>query len=137
MRNWLLWKLALQLVVAILAVIPVFAGLAGVWSGPGFVKLENPWPADLDSHFRFLSGVFVAVGIGWFSCIPEIENKTNRFRFLATLTFAGGLARLLPLFLVGPPSIGHLSGLCIELVVVPLLVFWQSVIRRCNAQPTP
>ena len=130
MKNWFAWKTALQLVVGILAAVPILAGVAGIWSGPAFVKLQHPWPADLDSHFRFLSGVFVAVGIAWYSCIPEIETKTGRFRLLAALTFSGGLARLLSLFLVGPPSTGHLAGLCIELVAVPLLVLWQSAICR-------
>ena len=43
----------------------------------------QPWPADLDSHFRFLSGIFLAMGIAWYSCIPAIEANVARFRLLA------------------------------------------------------
>ena len=84
---------ALQATIAILAMLPVFAGLAGVVMGPAFLGEHNP-PTDLSSHMRFLSGLFLAFGIGWYSCIPAIEKKTERIRLLAVLTFSGGLARL-------------------------------------------
>lgn len=116
----------LQAIVAVLAVTPILVGLEGIMSGPAFLRISEPWPADLDSHFRFLSGVFLAIGIAWYSCIPDIEHKTPRFRLLAAFTFAGGLARLLSLVVAGRPSIGHLAGLCVELVAVPPLVLWQA-----------
>lgn len=117
---------ALQIVVALLALIPTLSGAAGILLGPDFLGLDPPWPADLDSHFRFLSGVFLAVGIGFYTTIPGIDGRTGRFRLLAALVFAGGLARLLSLFVAGPPSAGHLAGLLMELAVVPLLVLWQA-----------
>ena len=120
----------LQAVVAVLALIPTLTGAAGVLLGPDFLRLDPPWPADLDSHFRFLSGIFLAIGIGFFSTVRRIETKTGRFRLLAALVFAGGLARLLSLLVAGMPSAGHLLGLGMELVVVPLLVVWQARIAR-------
>lgn len=115
----------LQTVVAALAAIPTLTGLAGVLLGPDFLRLDPPWPADLDSHFRFLSGVFLAVGIGFYSTVPDIEAKGARFRLLAALVISGGVARLVSLFVAGSPSAGHLAGLAMELLVVPLLVLWQ------------
>ena len=123
-------KRLLQVCVGVLALIPVSAGTAGVLLGPGFLRLDPPWPADLDSHFRFLSGVFLAVGVGFYTCIPGIEAKTGKFRLLAALVFAGGVARLWSMLLAGPPTDGHLVGLGMELVVVPLLVLWQSRLAR-------
>ncbi len=120
----------LQIVVSILSLIPLSAGAAGVIFGPAFLQAEPPWPADLDSHLRFLSGVFLAVGIAFLSCVPEIETKTARFRLLSAFVFAGGLARLLSLFLVGAPSAGHVGGLVMELGVVPCLVLWQARLAR-------
>jgi hypothetical protein len=119
-------KTALQIVVAVLAATPVLVGIEGILSGPAFLYAIAPWPVDLDSHFRFLSGFFLAVGLAWYSCIPGIETKTNRFRLLAACTFAGGLARLVSLVLVGVPSPGHIAGLCVELLAVPVLVWWQG-----------
>ena len=123
-------KRALQCVVGALAAIPVLAGIEGIVSGPEFLGVGQPWPADLDSHFRFLSGIFLAMGIAWYSCIPAIEANAARFRLLAALTFAGGLARLFSLAIAGPPSLGHLGGLGMELIVVPLLVLWQARVAR-------
>jgi len=120
----------LQAVVIVLALIPVAAGIAGVLEGPAFVDVSRPWPVDLDSYFRFLSGVFLALGIAWYSCVPNIERNTARFRLLAALTFAGGLARLLSLLISGTPVRGHRAGLVIELVVVPLLVLWHTRVAR-------
>lgn len=115
----------LQATIAILAMLPVFAGLAGVVMGPGFLGEKTP-PVDLSSHVRFLSGLFLAFGIAWYSCIPAIETKTERIRLLAILTFSGGLARLYSLAVDGLPSAGHMLGLGMELVVVPCLVVWHG-----------
>ena len=123
-------KRILQGVVAVLAAVPVLAGLAGIVSGPAFLGAAQPWPVDLDSHLRFLSGVFLAVGIAWYGCIPDIERKTGLFRLLAAFTFAGGLARLVSVMASGLPSLGHRYGLAAELVAVPLLVLWQARIAR-------
>ena len=121
---------ALQAVIGVLALIPTLAGSAGILLGPDFLRLDPPWPADLDSHFRFLSGVFLGVGLAFYSCIPAIERKTGRFRLLAGLVVAGGLARLWSLALVGTPSAGHLAGLGMELLAVPVLVAWQARLAR-------
>ncbi|HEV7255327.1 MAG TPA: DUF4345 domain-containing protein [Mesorhizobium sp.] len=123
-------KRLLQAVVAVLAITPVLTGLAGVILGPDFLGLGPPWPADLDSHFRFLSGILLAMGLLWWSCVPGIERKTGRFRLLAALTVTGGLARLLSLFLAGAPSTGHLLGLSVELLLVPPLTLWQARLAR-------
>jgi hypothetical protein len=123
-------KRALQATIAVLACLPIFAGLAGVVLGPRFLGLDAPWPADLDSHLRFLSGLFLAFGLAWWSCIPRIERKTKRIRLLGICTVAGGLARLYSVMLAGAPSAGHLAGLVMELVAVPLILFWQARIAR-------
>ena len=120
----------LQAVIALLASVPVGAGTAGVLLGPGFLHLDPPWAADLDSHFRYLSGLFLAAGLAFWSCVPRVESKGPRFRLLGALVIAGGLARLLSLLSVGSPSTGHLAGLGLELAVVPLLLAWQWRLER-------
>jgi hypothetical protein len=62
----------LQVTIGILALVPIGAGLAGVLLGPGFLATSSPWSNDLDSHVRFLSGVFLALGLAWWTCIPRI-----------------------------------------------------------------
>ncbi|GHD19570.1 DUF4345 domain-containing protein [Tianweitania populi] len=114
-----------SILVAIFALIPVAAGLAGLLLGPRFLGVQAPWPADLGSHFRFLSGIFLAMGVVWWSCLADLQNTRGRFRLLALLTICGGLARLVSLFVDGQPSLGHLGGLVMELSVVPLLTLWH------------
>ena len=89
----------------------------------------------MESHFRYLSGLFLGMGIGFASCVPGIERKGGRFRLLGMMVVLGGLARLLSLFTTGAPSVGHQVGLCIELIVVPLLLAWQARVARRHRLP--
>lgn len=123
-------KKLLQSVVALLALIPLLTGAAGVAFGPDFILGNAPTPVDLDSHFRFLSGIFFAVGLMFYASIPSIEGKALLFRIAASLVFAGGAARLISLLAVGAPSSAHLAGLVMELIVVPALVLWQAQLSR-------
>ncbi|HEX8380977.1 MAG TPA: DUF4345 domain-containing protein [Allosphingosinicella sp.] len=116
----------LQLAVALGCVVPLLAGGAGMIEGPAFLSgVGRDSPADLDSHFRYLSGLLFAIGIAFASCIPGIERKTGRFRLLALLVFVGGLGRLFSFLSIGSPGAGHVFGLAMELGTVPLLVLWQ------------
>jgi hypothetical protein len=120
---------SLQIAVAILALVPVGAGLAGVLLGPTMVAAVQNVP--LDSHYRYLSGLLLAIGLGFWSCIPKIEQNGDRFRLLTGLVFIGGLGRAVSLETVGLPDVPMLFGLIMELVVTPLLCLWQTLdVRR-------
>ncbi|HEY9421578.1 MAG TPA: DUF4345 domain-containing protein [Thermoanaerobaculia bacterium] len=107
--------------------VPLLAGGTGMIEGPGMLRgVGAEVPTDLDSHYRYLSGLLLAAGIGFASCIPGIERKTARFRLLALLVFVGGLGRLLGVALSGAPGTGHVFALAMELGTVPLLVLWQA-----------
>ncbi len=120
----------LQLAVAIACLVPLSVGGWSIIHGPHFLGRAAAIPTDLDSHFRYLSGIFVAVGLAFATCIPGIERKTARFRLLGSLIVCGGLARLVSLTAVGTPSLGHQFGLGIELGVVPLLMLWQARVAQ-------
>lgn len=128
-------KRALQAVVSLACLIPFSVAIPSVLRGAAVLKgVAAPVPADLDSHFRYLSGIFLMLGIGFASCVPGIERKGGRFRLLGAMVVAGGLARALSWVEVGAPSIGHRLGLVMELGVVPLLILWQArVARSCLA----
>jgi hypothetical protein len=124
---------ALQAAIAVLACIPVTVGLMGVIQGPGEVMPGNGWPVNLDSHYRFLSGIFLAIGLAFWWCAAAIERRTAAFRLLCLLIFTGGLGRGLSLVLAGPPSTPHLVGLGFELVLVPVLAWWQGRVADASA----
>ncbi len=121
----------LQIVVAIACLVPVITGAEGILRGAAMLGgMPRPVPADVDSHFRYLSGIFFVVGLAFVSCIGGIERKGARFRLLGAMVVVGGLSRLLSLLTVGTPSAGHRFGLLMELVVVPLLMLWQIRVAR-------
>ncbi len=114
----------LQVLVAVLGLVPVLAGLAGIVLGPSMAAPIDA-PLALDSHFRYLSGLLLAIGLAFWSTIPRIEREAARFRLLTALVVMGGLSRLLGLALRGVPPAPMLFGLCMELGVTPLLCWWQ------------
>jgi hypothetical protein len=126
----------LQATIAVLALIPTVIGGSGVLNGPALVMRAQDWPVNLDSHFRFLSAIFLAIGLTFYATIPAIERKTAMFRWAAFLIVAGGLGRALSFAAKGAPGTAHMMGLGMELVVVPLLVFWQGAVAR-EARKTP
>jgi hypothetical protein len=124
--NWRTERLLLQLAVGIATLVPILAGGAGILLGAEFIRgVPIPVPPDLDSHFRYLSGLLLAIGVGFVTCIPRIEEKGARFRLLGAVVLVGGLGRALSLFEVGVPGLGHRLALGMELGVTPLLLLWQ------------
>ena len=130
-------KRLLQAVIAVACLLPLIVGGQGILYGPAPFGHLADVPKDLDSHFRYISGIFFATGLGFVSCIPDIERKGARFRLLGGLIFVGGVSRLISLIAVGVPSPGHVLGLGMETIVVPLLMLWQwNLARRNYARPT-
>ena len=127
-------KRVFQAIVAVACLLPLVVGSMGIVHGAAPFGHLAEVPRDLDSHFRYISGIFFATGIGFASCVPHIERKGPRFRLLGGLIVIGGLARGVSLLAVGVPSFGHLLGLGMETIVVPLLMLWQwNLARRMNA----
>jgi hypothetical protein len=118
----------LQQTVALAAIIPAAAGLYGVMFGQALTG--DAVSISAESHFRFLSGLLLGIGICFWSTVPRIEEKTNRFRLLTLLVVIGGLGRLIGLGLTGLPSLFMIGGLFLELVVTPVLCLWQTRIAN-------
>ena len=89
------------------------------WAGPA-----------LDSHVRYLSGLLLAIGVAFWTTVPAIERRGDRFRLLTALVVTGGLGRLLGVVLRGWPPASMVFGLAMELVVTPLLCWWQWRLSR-------
>jgi hypothetical protein len=121
-------KYALQIAVAVCSLVPILAGGAGVLLGPALVA--NAGDRDLDSHFRYLSGLLLAIGLAYATGVPGIERKRVRFLLLGGIVFVGGLGRLWSLLSFGAPSPIMLGALAMELVVTPLLTLWQLRVAR-------
>ena len=120
----------LQIAVALASLVPLTAGASGVLQGPEMVKGSGAAPADLDSHFRYLSGLLLGIGLCFVAAIPTIERRSELFSVLTGAVVVGGTARLVAMISGDLPSTPHVLALGMELLVVPLLMLWQKRIAR-------
>ena len=112
--------------VALACLVPLGAGTAGVLQGAAMVESDLAGDvADLQSHFRYLSGLLLGIGIAFAASIPTIGRRSELFAVLSGVVVVGGLARLSALPIYGMPGTPHVLALGMELVVVPLLFAWQ------------
>ncbi len=120
---------ALQIAVAVGGIVPVSAGLAGAILGPSIAGGGSA-ATDLDSHFRYLSGLLLGIGLAFWSTIPGIERKTALFRVLTAIVAIGGLGRLYGVLYTGWPGAPMIAALGMELIVTPALCLWQAQAAR-------
>lgn len=120
----------LQALVALAALLPVYAGLAGLLQGVGMLGDGTALGRDGDSHWRYLSGLLLGLGLGFWTCVPGIERKTGRFRLLTLMVLLGGLGRFYALLTGGVPSAAMVAALGMELAVTPALCAWQWRVAR-------
>lgn len=113
-------KRLLQMCVGVAATVPVAAGACGVFYG-----LEGRTLAAA-SHARYLSGLLLAIGLAFWTTIPDIEQKTERIHLLAGLVVIGGLCRLLGVMLGDMLTPAVAGALIMELLVTPSLCLWQA-----------
>jgi hypothetical protein len=106
----------LQRAVAIAGCVPVAAGLFGAIFGAALTG-DGPLSVTGDSHYRYLSGLLLGLGLVGWSCVPGI---------LTFVVVVGGLARLAGLALYGLPALTMILALGMELIVTPTLCLWQA-----------
>lgn len=106
----------LQLAVLLAAMVPV---TAGAWLA------VDPHAGELGNHMRYLSGLLLAIGIAFWTTLPGIEAKRQRFGLLTALVATGGLCRLIGVASGDPLSAPTVAALIMELAVTPLLFAWQ------------
>lgn len=125
----------LQAATALASIVPLSMGAVSVVRSAAVLRgMAPPFPTDLDSHYRYLSGILLGIGLVFLASIPRIERSGTIFRTLGFIILVGGLARLLSYFDAGTPGFGHQFGLVMELVVVPAIVLWQARIEKKFAE---
>ena len=124
-------KRILQAAVALCALIPVSAGMFGGLKG--LLLFGETGDIGLDSHFRYLSGILLAIGVGYWTTIPNIERQGARFGLLTLLVVTGGLFRAIGRFVDGPAGLAMTVALMVELGLAPALYLWQQRIARMDA----
>lgn len=129
----ILEKRLLQAVLAIVSLIPLSAGLAGVQLGPAFFHVVALPSAD--SHMRYLSGLLLGIGVLVWTIIPHVEKRGEALGALTLIVAIGGLSRLYSLIMVGQPDTMMTCALFVELMLTPSLYLWQRRVARAFTQP--
>jgi hypothetical protein len=121
-------KRALQIMTAILGLIPVVTGVVGMFglNDPLYASLDLPRSAVLDSNMRFFAGVWLSLGLSLLWCVPRVDSQGTLFRAVWVMIFIGGVGRLLSLALVGLPPAPFLGFTALEVIGAPLFILWQS-----------
>ena len=122
-------RAALQAAIALAGLVPVSAGVGGMLIGP---RLAGPTTGDpsLDSHFRYLSGLLLGVGLMFWAVIPTIERQGLLVRALTLAVVLGGIGRLVGLAQAGTPDLPMRLAFVMELGVTPLICLWQYRLER-------
>ena len=122
----------LQIAFALAGLVLVAFGLAGVFFGANFLDLTGN--VVMDSYIRFLKGMLLAIGLVYWSAIPDIEHRGERIAVVTFILVLGAVPRLMAVIAHGVPTIGILVGLAGELVAAPLLWSWQRHVARVAAR---
>jgi hypothetical protein len=126
----------LPLMLRLLGLVAMLVGLLHLGFGPGAdVMLGAHIPpqvmADpvLDSQNRFYGVSFIGNGALLLLCATDIRKYSAVLRIVAAFVFLGGLARLLVIYLRGLPSAPVIGLIGIELVGVPVLLWWHARVK--------
>lgn len=119
-------KRSLQIAIAVAALVPIGAGIWGIVNGPD----ADGASIALGSHYRYLSGLLLAIGLAWLISVPRIEHHSDRILVLTLIVMTGGLARVYALAGDGSPGAGMILAIGMELLVTPLLCLWQRRVAR-------
>jgi len=121
-------RLAFQIILGVLSLIPLLGLVIGF--GPGvayFLPDGVDVPSSLDSQWRYLSGVYVAVTLAVWWTIPKPEERLAPIRLVCAGIVIGGIGRLISIAVYGlPDDPAMVVGVGIELILVPLLLLWQT-----------
>jgi hypothetical protein len=118
----------LQIALALAGLVLVLFGLAGVFFGADFTDLSGN--VVMDSYFRFLKGMLLAIGLIYWSAVPDIERHGERIALVTFILVLGAVPRLMAVIGHGVPTIGIIISLAGELIFAPLLWLWQRHVAR-------
>ena len=116
-------RTAFRAVCFLIALVPLFFGVTQLMDGAGDVS-----PA-LDSQYRYMSGLYVAIGLGMLVVAWKAEQASLLATILILAAFMGGVGRLISLGDVGMPNPRQHTGMYIELSM-PILLVWLWALRR-------
>jgi len=122
-------KRGLQIVLAILSLIPLYFGLLGIWGGADFANEGGVVTNGLDNQYRYLSAYYLSLFFLIWWILRDLENRGAVLRLLVLAIFLGGFARLYSYLTVGSPPSNAMAGMFLELGS-PILALWQAKVAK-------
>ena len=122
-------KRGLQIVLALLSLIPLFFAVTGLVGGGEAANAGEAVTAGLDNQFRYLSAYYLSLFFLIWWVLRDLESRGAVLRLLVLAIFLGGLARLYSYLTVGPPPANAIVGMALELGS-PLIVLWHKVVVK-------
>jgi hypothetical protein len=121
-----------QAICAVLGLIPILTGALTMMGlhNPEYRAAGVPMHVLLDSNLRFYGGVWLGLGLVWLWMLPRLRTETLLFRAISLAIFVGGVGRLIAMFAVGWPPVPFIAFTALEIVGMPLLVWWQHTLRQ-------
>ena len=116
----------LLVVLCVLGVVVVGSALLAIVGGPPAAPGGGPVPPSIDSEYRFAHVIWLGVGVVLFWSLRRPAEHALVTRVLLVVAACGGLARLISLAVVGWPHPVYIGIGIVELVVVPLVIWWHS-----------
>ena len=128
-----------QLIIVVLSLIPIMDAVTGFYQGPGHLFPDGDvYPNNLDNHYRYLVGVYLAVTFALWWTLGNIQERVIPFRLICAAVIIGGLGRIISITTAGmPESTEYLFAAVIELVLVPLLLVWHHRLRQKPERALP
>ncbi|CAN5157281.1 hypothetical protein BH11ACT3_BH11ACT3_00130 [soil metagenome] len=130
-------KRLLIVVLAVLAFVPVATGLLAIIGGPTVAPGGGPTTASIDSEYRFVNVFWLAAGVILVWSLFRAAERALITRVALIIAASGGIARLISIAVVGLPHPVFIATIGLELVVVPLVIWWHSrvfPVRRMNTE---
>ncbi len=114
----------------LIGLVPLFLGGTGVLFGAEEHTGGGVVANALDSQYRYLAAVYVAVGGMILYSADDVKGRAALLRFAMLGWFLGGLARAVSWMTVGQPESWQVSGMIVELVVPVVMLLWQGRVIR-------
>jgi hypothetical protein len=116
----------LLVVLGVLGAVPIASGLFAILAGPAFAPGGAPTTASVDSEYRFVNVFWLGAGLILYWTLLKPAPRALVTRVVLVLAASGGIARLISVAFVGWPHPVFIGTIGLELVVVPLVIWWHS-----------
>lgn len=118
-------KRLLLAVLWLLGAVPIATGLLGIIGGPTVAPGGGPTTPSLDSEYRFVNFFWLGAGLILYWTLLEPVSRALVTRVVLIFAAVGGIGRLISLAVVGLPHPVFVGALVLELVIVPLVIWWH------------